>query len=198
MNNWVIFTLFQSCHHATELLTRTEEAGHTASFVLGVAWGMWVWEPPAKPAPPRSCPSHEPTQKCSLSSTLPWRWTQSPHRPACSEGLLPGSRTCWGIAAGGLEGHTQSRTSFMSSWSNLSIPTTQHQDICLQLLGCLSAYSPGVLWRCLLAKRLQPNQTTKASNGWVLYTFSKEVCNPSVSLFFHGLTVGYLVFPCIS
>lgn len=82
---------------------------------------------------------------------------------------------------------TQSRTSFMSSWSNLSIPTTQHpgKDICLQLLGChhcprhkwlpICLFPRCSLESCLLAKRLQPNQTTKASNGWVLHFLQGSV-----------------------
>lgn len=177
MSNWMILTLLQSCRHATELLTSAEEADRTASFVLGGACGMWVWEPPAKPAPSRPCPCHKLVQKYNLS-TLSWHWTQSPHRLVCSEGLLP---VCHGHPEAPLQVdwrviqstelpsclHVQTcpslppsilaRTSACSSWAATTVHTS----------GWLNTCSPGILWRVVyLSNTSKP--TTKASNGWML------------------------------
>lgn len=153
---------------------------------VGGAGGMWVWEPPAKLAPSRSCPSHERVQKCSLS-TLPWRWTQNPHRPVCSEGsclgeghaeaLLQADWKVTHIAEHPSRLHVQAcpspppsipgRISAYSSWAATTVHTTS---------GWLSGLFPRCsLESCLLAKHLQPNQTTKASNGWVLYFLQGSV-----------------------
>lgn len=196
--NWMILALLQSCQYATELLTSTEEADQAASFVLGGACGMWVWEPPAMLAPSmdRSCPSHQQAQKCNLS-TLSWHWIQSPHRLVCSEGLC--------IAAGRLgRSHTEQnihvfmlkpahppppsipeRTSACSSWATTAVHTTR---------GWLTACSPGVLWRVVyLPNTSKPNHQ---SFQWMDVILSPRMCvAPAASLFFHGLTHSRV--PCV-
>lgn len=108
-----------------------------------------------------------------------WKVTHRAERPSCLHG-----QTCPSPPPSIL-----GRISAYSSWAATTVHATS---------GCLSAYSPGVLWRAVYLPNAS-NQTKPPKlpmDG--CYTFSKEVCNPSVSLFFHGLTVGYLVFPCIS
>lgn len=198
----MIFTLLQSC----QLLTITEEADWTASFVLGRACGMWVWEPSAKlvPSMDRSCPSHEEVKKYNLS-TLPWHWTQNPHRLVCSEGLLS-------LCIKGVLRHCcrqTERTHTEQNFLHVFMLKLVHPHLPASwdgLLGC--HHCPHHYWlteclfsRCslesrLFAKHLQTKPPKLPMDG--CYTFSKEVCDPSASLFFHGLTVGYLVFPCIS
>lgn len=142
--------------------------------MLDGACGMWVWEPPATLAPSmdRSCPSYQQVQKRNLS-TLSWHWIQIPHRLVCSEGLC--------IAAGRLgRSHTEQNLHvFMLKLAHP--PTTQHSGFGLPPLSTplvadwlpvLQVFS-GELSTC----QTPPNQTTKASNGWMLY-FLQEVCGP--------------------